>query len=149
MPPFDIIPIHPIDDEAKWATVWPDLSAEATEEEIASVAYKPLRIGGQINVYYSTVFGPYKQTLDKLKTTNASLLDLFRSNYEVWIGYHAILQENGRGPVPNKLEPSEFDEILENDRSRVAQMQVRQAIRTSELMLKATTAQAQSETPVE
>jgi hypothetical protein len=142
IPPFEIIPINPIENPDAWAIVWPHFADDATAEELASVGYKPVRAGGQINVYYSTVFTPFKLALENLSGDRPALIELFRSNYEVWIGYHAILQENSRAAIPEKLEPEEFDRILENDRIRVAQMQVRQALRTADLMQKEMQAQA-------
>ena len=144
VPPFEIIPIHPVEDAEKWDMVWPDLSEDADEEQQASVAYKPLPVGGSINVYYSKVFAPFKQMRDKLQLENSALADLFRSNYEVWIGYHAILQENSRKLVNEELEQEVMDRLLEADRTRVAQMQVRQALRSAELMQKILQNQATS-----
>jgi hypothetical protein len=142
IPPFEIIPIHPVDDAEKWSMVWPDLADATADDERASVAYKPIPIGGGINVYYSKVFGPFKQLLDKLILENPGMADIFRSNYEVWIGYHAILQQNALTTSKEELEQEVMDRVLESDRTRVAQMQVRQALRTAELMQKVMQSQA-------
>jgi hypothetical protein len=74
--------------------------------------------------------------LEKLKQAAAAMPTLFRNNYEIWIGYHAILQENARSDMP-AIRDEELDAILENDRIRVAKMQVKQALSTAELMQKA------------
>jgi hypothetical protein len=134
IPPFNIIPIHPLDDADRWSLVWPDLADGADEAALNSVAYKPIFIEGGINVYYSKVFGPFKQMLDKLRVEKPALADLFRSNYEVWIGYHAILQYNSQASAKEDLEQEVLERVLESDRTRVAQMQVKQALRTAELM---------------
>ena len=65
VPDFDIIPINPQDDPEKWRAVWPDLSEEVPEAAQRSVAYKPLNIGGRIVVYYSTIFGPFDEQVQK------------------------------------------------------------------------------------
>jgi hypothetical protein len=96
------------------------------------VAYKPLKLGGRIAVYYSTIFGPFKNQIEKLKVESPALYQLFLNNYEVWIGYHGILQHNS--PTGQKdLDPDILEALLEEDRSRVARMQVRQAIQAAQL----------------
>jgi len=144
IPPFEIIPIDPIEDAEIWATVWPDLSEGVSEEEQAAVAYKPMRVGGAINVYYSKVFGPFKNLRDRLLQEKPTLAELFKSNYEVWIGYHAILQENARTTAVEGIEPEAFDKLQEGDRSRVAQMQVKQAFSVAELMFRLMQLQSQA-----
>jgi hypothetical protein len=79
------------------------------------------------------VFSPFKSQVEKLKVESPALSELFRTNYEVWIGYHAILQEQGRYD-PQGIDSDVVERLLESDRARVAQMQVRQATRTAELM---------------
>jgi hypothetical protein len=137
VPKFDVIPINPVDDAEQWAAAWPDLDDNATPEELASVAYKPVSIGGSIVVYYSTIFSPFQEQVEKLKQESAALPSLFRTNYEIWIGYHAILQENARAELTASMDDEQLDRILEDDRTRVARMQVKQARSTAELMHKA------------
>jgi hypothetical protein len=137
IPPFEIIPINPIDDAEQWVGVWPDLGDEAGMEEQASVAYRPLKVGHGINVYYSTIFSPFKDQVEKLKSESPAMADLFRTNYEIWIGYHAILQENTRNMAKAEIADEILDRLLEVDRIRVAQMQVKQAMRTAELTQRA------------
>jgi len=143
VPPFDIIPINPYDEAEAWSMVWPELNEDSAQKELESVAYRPLRISGAIKVYYSTIFAPFRAQVEKLKAESGVLSELFRTNYEVWIGYHAILQENGR-PNGFGVEGDILERLLELDRMRVAQMQVRQATRTAELMQQAMRAQAAS-----
>jgi hypothetical protein len=142
IPPFEIIPINPEDYAEHWGTVWPDLGDEATPEEQSSVAYRPLKVSGAINVYYSTVFAPLKEQVDLLKSQNSALSELFRTNYEIWIGYHAILQENSRIGEKEEIEGEVLERLLEADRVRVAKMQIKQALYTAELMQKVIREQA-------
>lgn len=134
VPPFEIIPINPDDQPQEWAMVWPDLSETATPEQQASVAYRPIRIGGGITVYYSTVFTPFKEQMDKLKTLSPTLMDFFRTNYEIWIGYHAILQESSRIGTSAQIEEAALERLFEEDRTRVARVEVKEAMRLAELM---------------
>jgi len=133
VPPFDIIPINPTDHPAEWETAWADLDENASPEQLASVAYKPVQMGTKIVVFYSTIFGPYKDELEKLKTSNPAKAQLFTTNYEVWIGYHAILQLNRGQEDKAGVESEKLDVIDEADRLRVARMQVKQAARTADL----------------
>lgn len=142
IPPFEIFPINPEDNAEQWGTVWPGFGDEATLEDQASVAYKPLKVGGGINVYYSTIFAPFKEQVEKLKLQGPALSELFRTNYEIWIGYHAILQENSRIGEKEELDDEVLERLLEADRVRVARMQVKQALHTAELMQKVMREQA-------
>lgn len=134
IPPFEIIPINPDDHPEKWGMVWPDLDEEATAEDQASVAYKPIEMGGGINVYYSTIFAPFMEHVEKLKIQSPGLSEFFRTNYEIWIGYHAILQVNSKAEARQDVDGDVLQQLLEDDRVRVARMQVKQAHRTAELM---------------
>lgn len=136
VPQFDVIPINPTDDPEQWTAAWPNLDENATQDALAAVAYKPVSIGGGIVVYYSTIFAPYRSEMEKLKDEAAAMPTLFRNNYEVWVGYHAILQESARSDMPI-IGDEHLEEILEKDRIRVAKMQVKQARSTAELMQKA------------
>ena len=131
VPPFDIIPINPDDQPEKWNVAWPELGDDASYDQQRKVAYRPVRLGGGITVYYSTIFTPFAAETERLKIQSQVLHDLFRRNYEVWIGYHAILQDSDRpqnGP--------ELERLLEAERAHVASMEVKQALRTAELMRK-------------
>jgi hypothetical protein len=136
IPPFEIIPINPEDHPEQWGMVWPDLGEEATPEDQASVAYRPVKMGGGINVYYSTIFAPFKEQVEALKLKSSALSELFRTNYEIWIGYHAILQVNSRIGEKEDVADDVLERLLEADRVRVARMQVKQAVHTAELMQK-------------
>jgi hypothetical protein len=145
VPPFDIVPINPTDHADTWNIVWPDFPEDASEDQLASVAYKPLPAGGGITVYYSTIFGPFSEQMNKLKQASPALPSLFETNYAIWIGYHAILQDNSRGDDQGGNEGESTEKLLEEERGRVARMQVKQALRTAELMQRARLDQAQEE----
>jgi hypothetical protein len=144
VPPFSVLPVSP-EDEEKWSTLWPHLGEGTDPAEQASVAYKPLRIAGEIHVYYSTIFGPYKETLDSLKAQGAGLAQFFDNGYQVWIGYHAILQENAKKDQTIDLDPEKLEAVLDDDRVRVATMQVKQAVQTARLKCDLLKAQGQAE----
>lgn len=131
VPPFKIVGIEPGDTE--WLQVWDDAGEDA-EYDITTLAYKPQQLSGVIYVYYSKIFNRFKAQADKLKTASEAHYKLFLSNYEIWIGLHAILQ------LKNQNTDDDDDEKLEKERelerSRVAQLQVKQAINVSELMLR-------------
>jgi hypothetical protein len=138
IPPFEIIAINPEDHPDDWGLVWPELAEDASTEALHSVAYKPIKTGKAINIYYSTVFPPFKQQSDSLKLQSPGLSDLFRSNYEVWIAYHAILQENSRSEEAQgeslEVDEDKLEQLYEADRARVATMQVKQAKQIALLM---------------
>jgi len=137
IPPFEIIAINPEDHPEDWGLVWPELAENPSVEALHSVAYKPVKTGKSINVYYSTVFPAFKQQADSLKMQSPALSDLFRSNYEVWIAYHAILQENSKTEETQgelDLDEDKLEQLYEADRARVATMQVKQAKQVAVLM---------------
>ncbi|MCS6896459.1 MAG: hypothetical protein NZM29_00670, partial [Nitrospira sp.] len=78
VPPFEIIPINPEDNQEEWALAWPNLGEDTLFEHQAAVSYKPVRVGGGITVYYSTIFGPFKEQVEKLKSENQAMSELFR-----------------------------------------------------------------------
>jgi hypothetical protein len=131
VPPFDILPIDPTDHSEEWANTWPELGEDATSDELASVAYKPVQMGERVVVYYSTIFAPYAGELEKLKETSPAKAQLFTTNYEVWIGYHGILQFNAG--ESEDMDEKKLDQFEEDERVRVARMQVKQATQTADL----------------
>jgi hypothetical protein len=144
VPPFRVLPVSP-EDEEKWSMLWPHLGEGTDPAKQASVAYKPQRIGGEIHVYYSTIFGPYKETLDSLKAQGQGLAQFFDNGYQVWIGYHGILQDSAKKDPTLELDPEKFDAMMDDDRVRVATMQVKQALQTARLRSDLLKAQGQAE----
>jgi hypothetical protein len=45
VPQFEVIPINPTDDPVQWAAAWPHLGDDASDDDLASVAYKPVSVG--------------------------------------------------------------------------------------------------------
>jgi len=124
IPPFDIRAVSP--DEERFGQLWENLEPEKIEE----VAYRYIRTASNgISVFYNTQFGPFRKQLEKLEK-NVSLLGLFKKNYEIWIGYHSILQERAVNEFNDDIN---FDKIQEKERSIVAEMEVKQAIRFATL----------------
>ncbi len=144
VPPFTVLPVSPEDVEI-WSDLWPDLSEGVTADQQAVVAYKAMKAGAEIKVYYSTVFEPYQSMVERLKQENAALAPLFQTSYEVWVGYHAILQEQARVSLPDGVADADAERILEEDRIRVARMQVKQALQTANLRSQLMKAEAEVE----
>lgn len=133
IPDFDVLPTTPGDD--KWKKAWEAIPEDS--EERFSVAYATRKIGNKTIVFYSTVYPHFKTTIDKLKILSSPLLKFFETNYKVWVGYHGILQYNAQ---ENEIFDSEeqkekIESEREKDRTLIAQMQVKQALKSSELML--------------
>jgi hypothetical protein len=132
VPPFEIVPISPDDNPEEWeAAGWADLP----EERQSQVAYKIVPAGGKTNVYYSTIFEPFVTQIAKL--ASGAMVDAFKTNYSIWIGYHAILQQRDRRLVDADIKEESVDDVQEIERATVGKMQVKQAVRAAELMLKA------------
>ena len=136
VPPFDIVGINPTDDAAQWATTWVDLD-EDNEAAQTQVSYRVIVGAGKLVVYYSEIYGPFKDQVDSFKEKQRDLCDLFIRNYEVWIGYHAILQHQAESRAKaDGLDDVQLEELNASERDRVARMQVNQARRMAELQKK-------------
>lgn len=94
------------------------------------------------HVFYSTIFTPFREEVEKLKIHTPALSEFFRTNYEIWIAYHAILQVNSKIEAREDVDEDVLERLLEDDRIRVARMQVKQAYKTAELMRSAIIEQA-------
>ena len=124
VPPFRIIPVNP--DDEQFDEVWSNLQNEEKEK----VAYRYMKHpDGTIVVFYNTAFKPFKNQLESI-SKNVGLVGFFKKNYEIWIGYHSILQQQAN--LIDSGEP-EMEKIQEKERALVAEMQVKQALRTSQL----------------
>ncbi len=134
VPDFAVLPASPGD--ANWAKAWENIAEDS--DEVFTVAYVAKKIGDKTIVYYSTVFPAFKETIDKLKISNSTLLKFFETNYKVWIGYHGILQYNGQQNefFSDEDQEKQIQKEREKDRVLVAQMQVKQALKSAELMYK-------------
>jgi hypothetical protein len=133
IPDFAIYAINPHDNAELWGDMWPHLADETDPNRLASVAYRQLKASGKIMVYYSTVFAPFAEQINKLKSQSSTLIELFRTNYEVWIAYHAILQEMKPSAITVTTSEDVIDTLREEERCRVAQLEVKQAIQFAQL----------------
>jgi hypothetical protein len=142
VPPFEIKPITPEQSET-WNALWP---ADNDDPDVQKThAYRAFPAGGTVIVYYSTFFGPYREAVERLKSLHPGRLLTFETNYEIWIGYHAILQSQQPIHESNVLGEEVVEQIQEIERQTVARVQVRQAMRTAELIeQKALTAEART-----
>lgn len=133
VPDFEIVAISPDneDDVDRWMQLWPQHEG-ASRTKKSEVAYKVLKAGDKTVVYYSTGYGPYVERLERMNSKSKVLAELFDENYQVWIGYHAILQL----PADQQADESGA-ETMEEERCRVAQVQLRVAEQLSELQRKA------------
>ncbi|MGE3180112.1 MAG: hypothetical protein AB7N71_00650 [Phycisphaerae bacterium] len=132
VPDFEIVPISPDKEEDldTWVQLWPQHEG-ASRMKKAEVAYKVLTAGDKTVVYYSTGYGPYVERLERLNAKSKILAELFHENYQVWIGYHAILQ------LPDDQKADDDNAaILEEERCRVATVQLRVATELAELQRK-------------
>jgi hypothetical protein len=128
VPPFEITFIDP--ETPAWPQVWPD--HEDTQDQL-KVAYKALKSAGKLHVYVSKIFPDYADQVEALKNGPNWRLAAFNTQYKIWIGYHAIIQDQGKGETAKNLDEADADRILELERVRVAKMQVRQALKTADL----------------
>jgi hypothetical protein len=130
VPPFDILPVSPEDGEL-WSALWEEDSESAAEQ--VKHAYKILPTAGKTVVYYSTVFEPYKATVEKLKNSYPGRLAAFETHYQIWVGYHAILQSQRSTQEKSGVTTEALEQIQELERQTVAQMQVKVALRLAEM----------------
>lgn len=135
VPPFSIVPIDPDQDSELWDRVWTEVPHDDKEKRL-TVAYRAEMVQGEVKVYYSKVYPPFADCITKLKGKTDVLAQLFTTHYEIWIGYHGILQQTGRKTDPPTTDDAGTERVLEADRARVALMQVKQALSTAELQYK-------------
>jgi hypothetical protein len=133
VPPFEIQAIDPSQEEV-WGAAWPDDGDD--ERRQASHAYKADTRSSKTWVYYSTVYPPFASVIEKLKTDKPELVAHFRTVYEVWISYHAILQKQAEESTPVDVDEDKVEELMDLQRSVVASMQVKQALQFAEFWKK-------------
>jgi len=90
----------------------------------------------------------YRAQVEEIKK-KVSLANLFRQNYEIWIGYHAILQhqslkENGFSQYLNS-DNSDAEKQQDIERAIVAEMQVKQAYYNADIQIKNLKVQQENE----
>ena len=128
VPPFEIAAIDPSQEEA-WGTAWPDDGDDGRRQE--AHAYKADTRAGKTWIYYSTIFPPFAAAIERLKTSKPELVEHFRTAYEVWIAYHAILQKQADEASSIDVDDDKIEELLDMQRAVVATMQVKQALQFS------------------
>jgi len=102
----NILPPVPVNgpDDTNWSDQnWP--------EDINEVASSSVMSTGELIVYYSTVFPPYKQRYDQISRSNPSALAAFVKQYEFQLILHSLLLESR-----NKIESIETEESEEWER---------------------------------
>lgn len=119
MPPFDVRPVHP--DDEQWNDLgWPD--------NCATVASEATSEGGLLTVYYSTAFPRYAEYLKKLTARSDSLAASYDSRYRIWLAVHSlILNKERQGELSSRSEHQSSDdeqasELERAERCRVATM---------------------------
>lgn len=131
VPPFEIKPISPEEGEL-WNVLWEDDKDDPDLQ--VKHAYKVLEAGGTVTVFYSVIFAPYKDAIDKLKVSNPGRVPIFDTNYQIWIGYHAILQSQQPVQETSGVSDEVLEQLQEMERQTVARVQVRQALRIAGLL---------------
>jgi hypothetical protein len=129
-PSIELISLHPEEDHEEFDAIWDFLT---DEEERMKVAYRAIQHPDKISVYYSTAFPPYAIQYERFKA-HPHLLSHFNHHYQLWIGYHAILQLEQRTliDVDSDISEAQLERILDHERTRVALMQVQIAARQTD-----------------
>jgi hypothetical protein len=99
-------------DDPKWSDEnWPN--------DIREVASSSVMSSGELIVYYSTVFPPFKQRYDQISRSNPSALGAFVKQYEFQLILHSLLLESNNKINSNETEESEEWERLERCRTAI------------------------------
>lgn len=136
VPPFEVLPINPTADEDQeiWAQLWPQLADETDMAKLSAVAYRTQAIGEKRIVYFNVAFGPFRQMEDGYLTKSPVFAEMFRVQYKIWVGYHALLQEADSADERAEAGDSDLVErTLSEETVRVATMQAKQAAQFVEL----------------
>lgn len=131
VPPFKIVEIDP--DHERWGEVWPQVPSDV-KSEYERVAYKAIPARNLTIVFYSSAFRPYKETMEKLSLQTAGRKEMFAIQYKIWIAYHAIIQQSHASETNYGIPEDDRERLQDIERRAVAEMQVRQALRTVEIM---------------
>jgi hypothetical protein len=142
IPDFEIVAVSPKEDPETWMTVWPDLPPvevggmkAVSDEELGKVAYRTLKLGDSLFVYYSTAFTDFAEVMEK-NANKSAVTSAFLQEYQVWVGYDSVLQYLTPPPVED-IDAALVEKLAEAERSRFAKVQVRQALRSASLRLAA------------
>ena len=105
------VPVNGSDD-INWSDQnWP--------EDINEIASSSVMSTGELIVYYSTVFPPYKQRYDQISRSNPSALVAFVKQYEFQLILHSLLLESRNKIESIDTEESEAWERLERCRTAI------------------------------
>ena len=135
VPPFEVLPIDPTNDDDReiWGQLWPELADETDQEKLSSVAYKTNAAAGKKIVYFNVLFPPFRNIENGYLMRSKGLAELFRVQYKVWVGYHALLQEADSADERAEAADDLVERTLEEETKRVATMQAKQAAQFVEL----------------
>lgn len=73
--------------------------------DVNKVASSSVMDEGELDVFYSTVFPPYKQQLDSILKNKPALGPAFINQYEILVSLHSVLLEN------NKKDAADLEDI--------------------------------------
>lgn len=133
VPQFEVHGIDPVENPEHFFRIWDYL--DPAEADVTSVAYRLIEAGNSIAVYYNKSFGAYRKRLDEIVQRKPALAQQFVQNYEIWIGYYAILQWQQSGLSADLLvDEDAFERLQDNERMLVAEMQVKQAAEVAQLL---------------
>lgn len=133
VPQFDIQGLDPEESPEHFYRIWDYLDPE--KDDLSAVAYKVVETGSSIVVYYSKTFGPYRKRWDAIMEKQPSLATPFVQNYEIWIGYYAILQwqQHMMDEELAQFEDGILDRLLDRESALVAEVQAKQALTVADL----------------
>jgi hypothetical protein len=131
LPPFDIRPVAP--DDEQWATLaWPD--------DFGTVASSAEMENGTLVIYYSTVYPSYAETLARYEQRDPGLAVSFSKRYEIWLAMHSLLyhrdQEAAQHPALEEADTNAAETRERQERCRMATLAALFADREVELVTK-------------
>lgn len=107
----DPVPVNGPDD--------PNWSEQNWPEDVSKVASSSVMNSGQLIMYYSTVFPPFKQRYDQISHSNPTALGTYVKEYEFQLIFHSLLLESSDKSEAIESEESEEWERLERCRAAI------------------------------
>jgi hypothetical protein len=127
IPNFEVLPVSPSNPEV-WNMVWPEYPVETTpESELTKLAYRSMKAGETLYIYYSTVFKDFAELHEKY-AHRGQLVNALQTDYEVWTAFHAVTQHLAPPVEEFGLLTEEMDKIAEAERTRFGQVQAKQSL---------------------
>ncbi len=102
----------------------PELEKQTKQNKGSVPPFDVVPISPEEDVWSLLVWPNLDETEEKIKSVA----------YKIWIGYHAILQQIENHGSPSGADEDAYEKLFEDERVRVAQIQVKQAMKTAELM---------------